>query len=180
MAQGPAECSRRVEGEACRSCLLQFARWSEPYRSRSIDETSPYHPYINHGRSKMQMELLVKEWRRSTIWKPSLCVPMVLRHRPASAPDLVPFDDKGGEGADRWLWEQSPFDGDIDNLCEGLPLPGSTGRACGQTYWIAHRRRYPMNQIVDTVERLLESEFKLPVAHKRLRLPSWRRGRRPT
>ena len=29
-----------------------------------------------------------------------------------------------------------------------------------------------MNEIVDTIERLLESEFKLPVAHQRLRLPN--------
>jgi nucleoside-diphosphate-sugar epimerase len=28
-----------------------------------------------------------------------------------------------------------------------------------------------MNQIVDTVERLLETEFDIPVAHKRLKLP---------
>jgi len=44
--------------------------------------------------------------------------------------------------------------------------------ARGQTYWIADRRPYSMNEIVDTVERLLEQEFKLPVAHKRFRLPN--------
>ena len=30
-----------------------------------------------------------------------------------------------------------------------------------------------MNEVVDTVERLLEQEFHIPVAHRRVRLPSF-------
>jgi nucleoside-diphosphate-sugar epimerase len=45
-------------------------------------------------------------------------------------------------------------------------------KAAGQTYWIADRRPYSMNEIIDTIEKLLEKEFHLPVAHKRLRLPN--------
>src|SRR5262249_35560997 len=37
-------------------------------------------------------------------------------------------------------------------------------------YWVADRRPYSMNEIVDTVERLLEKEFHVRCAHKRLRL----------
>ena len=50
--------------------------------------------------------------------------------------------------------------------------PG-TGRANGETYWIADRRPYSMNEIVDTIERLLETEFGQKCAHKRLRLPGF-------
>jgi nucleoside-diphosphate-sugar epimerase len=60
----------------------------------------------------------------------------------------------------------------IDNLCQGLILAATTARAAGETYWIADERPYSMNEILDTVERLLEQEFKIPCAHKRLRLPS--------
>jgi nucleoside-diphosphate-sugar epimerase len=59
----------------------------------------------------------------------------------------------------------------IDNLCQGLQLAALTAAATGQTYWIADRRPYSMNEIVDTVERLLENEFHQKCAHKRLRLP---------
>ncbi|HEY9170718.1 MAG TPA: hypothetical protein VI136_00375, partial [Verrucomicrobiae bacterium] len=59
----------------------------------------------------------------------------------------------------------------LDNLCQGLLLAAATERAAGQVYWIADKRPYPMNEIVDTVERLLETEFGQKCAHKRLRLP---------
>jgi len=50
-------------------------------------------------------------------------------------------------------------------LCE------TTAKARGKTYWIADSQPYTMNQVVDTIERLLEKEFDIPVAHKRMRLP---------
>jgi nucleoside-diphosphate-sugar epimerase len=61
----------------------------------------------------------------------------------------------------------------VDNLCQGLLLAAQLERARGQTYWIADRRPYAMNEIVDTVERLLETEFGQKCAHKRLRLPGF-------
>jgi nucleoside-diphosphate-sugar epimerase len=60
----------------------------------------------------------------------------------------------------------------IDNLCQALFLCEHNPAANGQTYWVADRRAYSMNEIIDTVERLMETEFDIPVAHKRLRLPS--------
>ncbi|NLF02606.1 MAG: hypothetical protein GX601_16685, partial [Anaerolineales bacterium] len=60
----------------------------------------------------------------------------------------------------------------IDNLCQGLLLAERTPAANGQTYWVADQRPYTMSEIIDTVERLMEEEFGLPVAHRRMRLPS--------
>jgi nucleoside-diphosphate-sugar epimerase len=60
----------------------------------------------------------------------------------------------------------------VDNLCQGLVLAAANEQAGGKTYWIADARPYSMNEIVDTVERLLEKEFSLPCVHKRMRLPS--------
>jgi nucleoside-diphosphate-sugar epimerase len=61
--------------------------------------------------------------------------------------------------------------GYVDNLCQGMLLAALSEKARGQTYWIADRRPYTMNEIIDTVERLLENEFRLQVRHKRLKLP---------
>ena len=59
----------------------------------------------------------------------------------------------------------------VDNLCQGLILAAATEAANGRTYWIADERPYSMSEIVNTVERLLETEFGQACAHKRLRLP---------
>jgi nucleoside-diphosphate-sugar epimerase len=60
----------------------------------------------------------------------------------------------------------------LDNLCQAMLLCEHQPAANGHTYWIADSRPYSMNEIVDTVERLMESEFGLAVAHRRVRLPS--------
>jgi nucleoside-diphosphate-sugar epimerase len=60
----------------------------------------------------------------------------------------------------------------IDNTCHALLLAERSAAARGRLYWVADRRPYTMNEIVDTVERLLEHEFRMPVAHRRLRLPA--------
>jgi len=59
----------------------------------------------------------------------------------------------------------------VDNLCQGLLLAATVERAAGQVYWVADRRPYSMNEIVNTAERLLEKEFGHQCTHKRMRLP---------
>jgi nucleoside-diphosphate-sugar epimerase len=60
----------------------------------------------------------------------------------------------------------------VDNTSLGLLLAAAHEHAAGQTYWMADERPYTMNEIVDTVENLLETEFGREVAHDRMRLPS--------
>jgi nucleoside-diphosphate-sugar epimerase len=64
----------------------------------------------------------------------------------------------------------------VDNLCQGLILAALSDVANGQTYWIADQRPYSMNEITDTVERLLEAEFGQRCVHRRLRLPGLASG----
>jgi nucleoside-diphosphate-sugar epimerase len=59
----------------------------------------------------------------------------------------------------------------VDNLCQGLVLAAMSETANGGVFWIADERPYSMNQIVDTVERLLETEFDQKCARKRMSLP---------
>ena len=57
------------------------------------------------------------------------------------------------------------------NLVQGLALAASSEKARGKIFWIADERPYSMNEIIDTIERLLEEEFHQPCAHRRIRLP---------
>jgi nucleoside-diphosphate-sugar epimerase len=61
----------------------------------------------------------------------------------------------------------------IGNLVDGIMLAAASPIADGRTYWIADARPYTMNEIVDTIERLLETEFGTLCRHRRLRLPSF-------
>jgi nucleoside-diphosphate-sugar epimerase len=141
--------------------------------ARPFDESSPFNPYMNYGRSKMQVELFVREIART-----GRIETVVLRppwfYGPNQPLRQTLFFSMIRAG-------RMPVVGDgnnlrsmgyVDNLCDGLLLAASVERANGQTYWIADKNPYSMNEIIDTVERLLEQEFKVPVAHKRVRLPN--------
>jgi len=145
-----------------------------PDKGHRFDESAPYVPYMAYGRSKMQMEQAVHaaqaRGRIETViirptWfygphqppRQTLFFKMV---RDGGAPIV------GGGNARRSMAY-------IDNTCQGMLLAASSERAVGQTYWMADERPYTMNEIVDTIERLLETEFGQTCAHKRLRLPGF-------
>jgi len=141
-----------------------------PHPDHLFDELSRFNPYMNYGRSKMQMELAVRE-RADKIETVIIRAPWF--YGPNQPPRQTLFFKMIRDG-------KSPIVGGgnnlrsmayIDNLCQGLILAGVSERAQGQVYWIADRRPYSMNEIIDTIERLLEKEFGHQCAHKRLRLP---------
>ncbi len=143
-----------------------------PRPDQVFDESSPYHPYMNYGRSKMLMELTVRELRDRGATE-SVLIRSPWFYGPWQPPRQTLFftmirDGKipiVGDGSNRRSM------GYLDNLCQGLLLAALTPPADRQVYWVADERPYSMNEIVDTVERLLEKEFGQTVAHKRMRLP---------
>lgn len=145
-----------------------------PRPDHLFDEKAPYNPYLGYGRSKKLAEDLVNEAGRSgrletTIvrapWfygpdqpeRQSRFIRMVKRGR-------VPIVGSGEN------WRSMAY---VDNLCQGLLLAEAEHAARGQTYWIADARPYSMNEIVDTIEAVLEKDFGIAVAHRRLRLPGF-------
>jgi len=141
-----------------------------PHPDHLFDEQSPYHPYLNYGRSKMEMETAVNQ-RAKKIETVIIRAPWF--YGPNQPPRQTVFFKMIRDG-------KAPIVGSgenlrsmayVDNLCQGLLLAARVEGAAGKTYWIADRRPYSMNEIVDTVERLLETEFGQKCAHKRLRLP---------
>ena len=139
-----------------------------------FDEESLYRPYRAYGRSKMLMEQVVQEFqargRIETVllrptWfygpdQPERQTTFFRMIRRGKAPIL-------GTGENRRSMTY------VDNLCQAMLLCHGCPAASGQTYWVSDARAYPFKEIVDTVERLMETEFRLSVTHERLRLPSW-------
>jgi len=143
-----------------------------PRAEHLFDETSPYNPYMAYGRAKMRMEQHAGGLKESGKIE-TVIIRGTWFYGPFQPPRQTMFfrmirDGKApivGGGENRRSMSY------IDNTAQGLILAAATPRANGQTYWIADERPYSMNEIVDTVERLLETEFGQPCRHKRLRLP---------
>ena len=143
-----------------------------PSRDVLFDENSPYNPYMNYGKSKKQGEDVVAEaTARGKVETVVIRPPWFYGVGQPPRQSLFFTMIKEGKG---------PIVGDgnaprsmayVDNICQGLMLCEKVDAAKGNTYWIADRRAYTMNEIMDTVEGLLENEFSFTVAHKRMRLP---------
>jgi nucleoside-diphosphate-sugar epimerase len=145
-----------------------------PSRDHVFDESSPYNPYMNYGKSKKRAEDIVNE----TVTRGQIEI-VIIRPPWFYGPDQPPrqtlFFQMIRDG-------KAPILGDgenlrslayVDNICQGLLLCEKVQHASGKTYWIADEQPYTMNKIVDTIEGLLEKEFKQPCAHKRMRLPGF-------
>ena len=144
-----------------------------PHPDHVFDEASPYRPYMHYGRSKMLMEKEVGRYQTS-----GKIETVIIRAPWFYGPNQPPRQNQFfrmirdgtvpivGGGANRRSMAY------VDNLCQGLILAAMSESANGQIYWIADERPYSMNEIVDTVERLLETEFKQTCTHSRTRLPS--------
>ncbi len=143
-----------------------------PRRDVWFDENAPFRPYMNYGRSKMLLEQHARELNANGRVETVLLRPPWF-YGPNQPPRQTLFFDMIRRG-------KAPIVGDgqhlrsmcyIDNLCQAVLLAATLPQAAGETYWIADARPYPMTEIIDSVERLLEQEFGVPCAHRRLRLP---------
>ena len=145
---------------------------TNPTREHRFDEDSPFDPYMEYGRSKVRMEQAVAEIQARGRLETVVIRPPWF-YGPGQPPRQTLFFQMIRTG-------RMPIVGDggnlrsmayVDNICQGLLLCERVEAAAGRTYWIADRRPYTTNEIVDTVERLLGDEFGLPVSGRRLRLP---------
>ena len=140
-----------------------------PVRGELFDEESPYNPYMHYGRSKMMMERFARE-RDAPEW---VLIRAPWFYGPFQPPRQTTFFKmiRDGKGPIVGGGENLRSMSFIENLARGILLAARTPRAAGEVYWIADAEPYTMNQIVDTVERLLEEEFGVSCKRGRLRLP---------
>jgi nucleoside-diphosphate-sugar epimerase len=143
-----------------------------PHPDHLFDEASPYHPYMHYGRSKMQMELAAREYQQAGKLE-TIVIRAPWFYGPYQPPRQTLFFQMVRDG-------RAPIVGGgnnlrsmayLDNLSQGMLLAAASPRAPGKTYWIADERPYSMNEIIDTIESLLEKELGQRCAHQRLRLP---------
>jgi len=142
-------------------------------RDERFDESSPYDPYMSYGESKRQAEILVNEAAarghiETVIIRPPWFYGVA---QPARQTEFFRMIRDGrapilGDGEARRSMAY------VDNICQGLLLAERTACARNQTYWIADARPSSINEIVDTIERLLETEFGQVCRYRRLRLPN--------
>jgi nucleoside-diphosphate-sugar epimerase len=137
-----------------------------------FDETSPYNPYMHYGASKKMGEDLVNDaFKKGSIETVIIRPPWFYGPRQPARQTLFFTMIKNGKMPIVGTGENMRSMAYVDNICQGLMLAESIDRAAGKTYWIADERPYTMNEIVDTVERVLENDFKIACAHKRMHLP---------
>lgn len=142
---------------------------TNPTRDHEFDEDAPYNPYMRYGKTKMLAEQSV---RAMTDFEWSIIRPPWF-YGPGQPPRQSLFfamirDGKmpivgGGENKRSMAY--------VDNICQGLVLCDRVTKAAGNIYWIADRKPYTMNEIVQTIEKVLEQDFQIPVAHKHKNLP---------
>jgi nucleoside-diphosphate-sugar epimerase len=135
-----------------------------------FDESAPYNPYMNYGKSKMMAEQLVTSADSSL---ETVIIRPPWFYGPGQPPRQSLFFTMIKNG-------KAPIVGDgknlrsmayVDNISQGLLLAEKVEKANKQIYWIADARPYSMNEIVDTIEKVLENDFSMKVTHKRMRLP---------
>jgi nucleoside-diphosphate-sugar epimerase len=143
-----------------------------PHPDHLFDELSPFHPYLNYGRSKMEMELAVRE-RADKIETVLIRAPWFYGPNQPARQTLFFQMIRDGKAPIVGSGDNLRSMAHVDNLCQGLVLAAIRERAAGQVYWIADKRPYSMNEIVGTIERLLEHEFGHACKHKRMRLPGF-------
>jgi nucleoside-diphosphate-sugar epimerase len=143
-----------------------------PHLDHRFDEDSPAHPYQHYGRSKQQMESALAACRMEFGLETVIirCPWFYGPHQPARQALFFRMIRDGkvpivGDGENRRSMAY------VDNLCQGILLAAGNADADGKTYWIADHEPYSMNEIVDTVERLLIAEFGQTCARRRVRLP---------
>jgi len=144
-----------------------------PSREHLFDELSPYNPYMGYGKSKMLLEKYVKATQDMTSME-TVLIRSPWFYGPYQPARQTTFFKMIRDG-------KAPILGDgenirsmvfIDNLVQGILLAVVTPDANGEIYWIADERSYTMNEVINTVEYLLENEFNIRCDYGRLRLPS--------
>jgi nucleoside-diphosphate-sugar epimerase len=144
-----------------------------PHPDHLFDETSSYHPYLNYGRSQMEMEKLVSAMQASGAVETVIVRPPWFYGPNQPLRQTLFFtmirDGKvpivgSGESLRSMAY--------VDNIVQGMLLAAIVPNANGQAYWIADERPYSMREIVDTIEDVLEREFGKVCRRKRLRLPN--------
>jgi nucleoside-diphosphate-sugar epimerase len=138
--------------------------------SETFDESAPIAPYMAYGRTKAEAERLV---RASGL--PFVILRPPWFYGPGQPPRQSLFfrmirDGKApivGSGENRRSMAYT------DDIAQACLLAATHPQAPGETFWIADARPYTMNEIISTIEMVLERDFAIAVKHGRMKLPGF-------
>ena len=139
-----------------------------------FNENSIYNPYMNYGKSKMEMEIIANQFYK--MGKIDLAI--------IRSPWFYgPFQPKRQKlFFDMIQRGKIPITGDgnnirsmayTENIVQGLVLAATKNESSGETFWIADKVPYTMNQIVYTIRELLKTNFNQDVINREIRLPNF-------
>lgn len=137
-----------------------------------FNEESNYNPYMGYGKSKMLMEkAIIQKFGKSNLNYTIIRAPWFYGpHQPKRQKLFFEMIRKG----------KGPIVGDgqnlrsmvfTKNLVQGMILSVSHKMAFQKIYWIADKKPYSMNFIINTIENVMIEEFRLECKMKRLKLP---------
>jgi nucleoside-diphosphate-sugar epimerase len=118
----------------------------------------PYAPYMGYGRSKMEAEQIVRAAHHDGLETVIVRPPWFYgRHQPQRQTRFFTAIRTGrfplvGDGSNRRSMVH------VDNLVDGIVRAELTSLAGGRAYWIADRRPYRMDEVIETVRRALRAE----------------------
>ena len=145
-----------------------------PNDKHLFDENSPYNPYMNYGKSKMEMEqLAIKFYMDGLIDLTIIRAPWFYGpYQPDRQKLFFEMIRTGkvpivGNGLNRRSMVYT------ENLVQGMILAATKEIGSGKTYWIADEVPYTMNEIIDTIESLLANEFSMECNYGRMKLPGF-------
>jgi nucleoside-diphosphate-sugar epimerase len=144
-----------------------------PHPDHRFTEASPYNPYMGYGRSKMLMEQALRAEVAANGPMEIVIVRAPWFYGPNQPPRQTQFfqmirDGKFpivGDGLNRRSM------GYTDNLAHGVVLTAAHPRAAGEIFWLADEMPYTMNEIIETVGKVLAEDFGMAVKPNKLRVP---------
>lgn len=145
-----------------------------PNNEHVFDERSPFNPYMNYGKSKMLMEkAIINFQKRASVKVTTIRAPWF--YGPFQPARQTLFFEMIRDG-------KVPIVGDgrnmrsmvyIENLVQGVLLALQKEVSAGKVYWIADDSPYSMNEVIDTIEKVMSEKFGINCVGKRVRLPSF-------
>ena len=146
---------------------------NNPHSEHLFDEHSPYNPYMHYGKSKCLMEKFSLEYAKKTN-----CNIVIIRapwfYGPNQPARQLEFFRMIRDGKMPVIGDSSNFRSMVyvDNLVQGLLL-ATKEEIKNEIFWIADENPYTMSYILDTIRKVLKSEYNIESKKPKLYIPSF-------
>ncbi len=141
-----------------------------PNNHHLFDENAPYNPYMNYGKSKMEMELYLKNKMAKnniTIIRP----PWFYGENQPDRQTVFYKMIKDGKFPFVGDGENLRSKANVKNITQGILLAATNPKSRGEIYWIADKTAYSMKSMVHTISEVLDKEFGIKPKENKTHLP---------